>query len=108
VSQPYRPKVCPTPSSHQKEPPHDGRATWRIACLAGRLRERGDVVHEQADGAENMRHALKRTSPKGGPFIGACINCGKVNIALASREECKNWTNRTADETLLHIIRNGQ
>lgn len=56
-----------------------------------------------------MGHSLKRTSPKGGPFIGACINCGKADIPLVrANDDCKNWTNRTADENLLHAIRGGQ
>ncbi len=41
-----------------------------------------------------MMHSLKRTSPKGGPFIGTCINCGKTDLPLArANEDCKNWTN---------------
>ena len=52
-----------------------------------------------------MIHALTRTSPKGGPFIGRCMNCGKENIVLGDREECPNVVGRTQDETLLFAIK---
>lgn len=53
-----------------------------------------------------MGHALRRTSPKGGKFIGVCVNCGRENIPLSqANKPCKNWMNRTAGETLAHMIR---
>jgi len=27
-----------------------------------------------------VTHGLERTSPKGGPFLGRCIYCGKQNL----------------------------
>jgi hypothetical protein len=36
-----------------------------------------------------MTHGLERTSPKGGPFLGRCIYCGKENLpAKAALEPC--------------------
>lgn len=35
-------------------------------------------------------HGLERTSPKGGPFIGRCVYCGKENLSLkAVSEHCE-------------------
>jgi hypothetical protein len=51
------------------------------------------------------RHALRRTSPKGGPFIGICMNCGRENLLLSNGEECPNPANFTQNETLLRAIR---
>lgn len=31
-----------------------------------------------------MTHAITRTSPKGGPFIGKCIKCGQEGLGLGS------------------------
>ncbi len=36
-----------------------------------------------------MSHALKRTSPKGQPFIGVCVKCGKDNLpSSAALQPC--------------------
>jgi hypothetical protein len=54
-------------------------------------------------------HALMRTSPKGGPFVGTCMKCGTENIPLsAARQECQNPINLTADETLILAIGGGR
>ena len=46
-------------------------------------------------------HALERTSPKGGPFIGSCTKCGTQGIPLSRmREECANPANITDAESL--------
>lgn len=29
-----------------------------------------------------MGHAVERTSPKGGPFLGTCTKCGQVNLGM--------------------------
>lgn len=29
-----------------------------------------------------MTHAIERTSPKGGPFKGTCIKCGKPDLGM--------------------------
>ena len=38
-------------------------------------------------------HCLTRTSPKGAPFVGTCVLCGKTGLTLdvmVSDEECPN------------------
>jgi hypothetical protein len=53
-----------------------------------------------------MSHALERTSPKGGPFIGRCTKCGRDGIALKDMHgHCPNPANITDDEALLHAVR---
>lgn len=48
-----------------------------------------------------MSHALSRTSPKGGPFIGTCTKCGMQNIPLTRMHEpCSNPANLTNGEAL--------
>lgn len=53
-----------------------------------------------------MNHALQRTSKKGGPFIGTCMNCGRPNLTLedAAREECENPRGATQEQTLVDAI----
>ena len=54
---------------------------------------------------QTMMHALKRTSPKGGPFIGQCTKCGVRDIPLKRiGEECANPANITKDEALMRAI----
>ena len=54
---------------------------------------------------EVQTHALTRTSPKGGPFIGRCFRCGVENLpAEAVHWPCENIANLTNDEVLLHAI----
>ena len=54
-----------------------------------------------------MKHALVRTSPKGGDFLGTCTLCGKrdVSLSLAVKEECPNIRGLTEDEALIEIVR---
>lgn len=50
-------------------------------------------------------HALRRTSPKGGPFIGTCTKCGIGGLSLSEmHQECSNPANLSSDETLLIAI----
>lgn len=36
-----------------------------------------------------MSHAVIRTSPKGGPFLGRCSKCGKPELRMsAALEDC--------------------
>jgi hypothetical protein len=52
-----------------------------------------------------MYHAVYRTSPKGGPFLGTCVNCGTPNLpAEAAREECPNQRGQTQEQTLIDAI----
>jgi len=57
-----------------------------------------------------MTHSLRRTSPKGEPFIGTCTKCGLENLTLkqAMSGECANPANLTQDETLLMAIKGGK
>lgn len=53
----------------------------------------------------SRQHALHRTSPKGGPFIGTCSQCGKQGLTLDSMgEECENPRGLTQEESLLDAI----
>lgn len=54
----------------------------------------------------NLMHALSRTSPKGGPFIGTCMKCGKTGLTLEQvrREECQNPAGMSGEEVLRHAI----
>lgn len=55
-----------------------------------------------------MSHSLERTSPKGGPFIGTCTQCGTTDIPLnRMHEKCSNPANLSGDEALLLAIRGG-
>lgn len=50
-----------------------------------------------------MSHALERTNPKGVPFIGRCMSCGKENIPLEKMwEYCPG--NLTEEEALLIAV----
>lgn len=52
-----------------------------------------------------LTHALTRTSPKGGPFLGTCFRCGVENLpAEAVSWPCENIANLTGDEVILHAI----
>lgn len=51
------------------------------------------------------KHALTRTSPKGGAFIGTCMKCGEPDLpAAAVGKPCSNPANMTQDEALLLSI----
>jgi len=51
-------------------------------------------------------HALRRTSPKGGPFIGTCMKCGLDNIPVDQMHaECANPASFTDSEILLRAIK---
>lgn len=50
-------------------------------------------------------HALRRTSPKGGPFLGTCFKCGMENLpATAVSQPCENPANLTRDEAVMVAI----
>lgn len=51
------------------------------------------------------KHALHRTSPKGGQFVGTCTQCGKEGLTLASMsEECPNIRGVTQEQSLIEAI----
>ena len=53
-----------------------------------------------------MLHALRRTSPKGGPFVGVCTKCGKEGLTFADtqREECPNVRGTTQEQDIIEAI----
>ena len=53
-----------------------------------------------------MTHGLERTSPKGGPFLGRCIYCGKENLpAKAALEPCEKAPGQ--DQQILDALKDG-
>ena len=53
-----------------------------------------------------MSHALERTSPKGGPFIGRCTKCGREGIPLKEMHgHCPNPGNLSDVDTLRIALR---
>lgn len=51
-------------------------------------------------------HALVRTSPKGGPFIGACMKCGMENLPItATGKPCVNPADMPQKETLILAVK---
>lgn len=54
-------------------------------------------------------HSLERTSPKGGPFIGRCVKCGKTDLlGSAVNEECPNPSGMTQAQDILNAIAGNQ
>jgi hypothetical protein len=50
-------------------------------------------------------HALVRTSPKGGPFRGTCIQCEATDLpAEAAMQPCPNPGGRTQTQSLLTVL----
>ena len=50
-------------------------------------------------------HAIERTSPKGGKFVGTCMKCGKPGLTFSDMgEPCENVSGMTQDEALLRAI----
>lgn len=50
-------------------------------------------------------HALNRTSPKGTPFLGTCMKCGRTNLPpSAVNEECDNPAGMTQEAALLSVL----
>lgn len=50
-------------------------------------------------------HALRRTSPKGGPFVGTCYRCGMTGLSSgAALEPCANTAGMSNDDTVLEAM----
>jgi hypothetical protein len=50
-------------------------------------------------------HALERTSPKGGPFIGRCTKCGMTGLRISAvQEPCENLRGISEDDALIGAI----
>jgi hypothetical protein len=53
----------------------------------------------------SQHHALLRTSPKGEPFFGRCMLCGKANLRpTAVAEYCENPMRMHQDQVILEVI----
>lgn len=53
-----------------------------------------------------MIHSLRRTSPKGKPFIGTCVLCGEEGLTPDDcTDECPNLRGLTPDEALVEAVR---
>lgn len=54
---------------------------------------------------EAQRHSLRRTSPKGGPFIGVCVLCGTTGLPFeAAIGFCSNQRGLTEDEAVVEAV----
>ena len=53
------------------------------------------------------KHALRRTSPKGEPFVGSCYNCLKSGLTWEDffKEECENPAGRAESDDLMIAIK---
>ena len=50
-------------------------------------------------------HHIERTSPKGGPFLGTCVLCGKTGLRLsAANEPCDNVRRVSAEDAIVEMI----
>lgn len=50
-------------------------------------------------------HALERTSPKGGPFVGYCTKCGKTGLPISAvHDECPNPSGITQTQAILSAV----
>lgn len=59
----------------------------------------------ERDAAMMRYHAVHRTSPKGGIFIGTCTLCGKTGLpASAALERCENVRGLSRDEAIIEAI----
>jgi hypothetical protein len=65
----------------------------------------GDRADALGSAVPSQSHAIERTSPKGGPFVGTCRLCGTPNLTFASMvEECPNQRGLTQDQALIETI----
>ncbi len=51
-------------------------------------------------------HSVERTNPKGVPFIGTCVLCGRQNMTMeeAMQTECENQRGLTAGEAVVDAV----
>lgn len=74
-------------------------AEMRIAA------DEAEDVEIAATAPAARKHALNRTSPKGGPFFGTCSQCGLTDLpSIAVTWACENPANLTRDEALMLAI----
>lgn len=51
-----------------------------------------------------ITHALYRTSPKGAPFLGTCMRCGRQNFTSADARLVCDAPNPLTDEEALSLL----
>ena len=52
------------------------------------------------------QHSLRRTNPKGRPFVGVCVLCGVEGLTFDDMEqECENVRGLTSDEALIETLK---
>ena len=52
-----------------------------------------------------VKHHIKRTSPKGEPFLGTCILCGQTNLkSQDALKDCPNTRDLTAEQAMVEVI----
>lgn len=52
-----------------------------------------------------LQHILTRTSPKGGPFVGTCMLCGRKNLPhTAIWTYCDNPRGMNLDDAVVELI----
>jgi hypothetical protein len=53
-----------------------------------------------------MKHAIHRTSPKGGSFVGTCANCGRADLTFDDfrQDDCENVRGLTEEESIIEAI----
>jgi hypothetical protein len=91
---------------------HGQNMTWADRCLQGRAAiDRADkaLSDYHPDGESNLKrsktHAVVRTSPKGGPFIGRCIQCGREGLKMGDAlEYCDNLADMSQDDALIAVL----
>lgn len=50
-------------------------------------------------------HSLERTNPKGVPFIGTCVLCGRTGLTKSDMNtECENIRGLSSDDAVLEAI----
>ena len=55
------------------------------------------------------KHAIERTSSKGGPFIGTCRLCGRKELTIMqSQDDCDNLRGLTEDQALLEALKDSK
>ena len=54
-------------------------------------------------------HALERTSPKGTPFVGRCILCGKTGLSwMDAKQRCENPDAWSDENVIVAVVKGGE
>ena len=58
---------------------------------------------------QSKLHSLRRTSPKGEPFVGVCTLCGQEGLTVKDMSaECENLRGLTPDQAVVEAITDTQ